>query len=260
MNTDLTDALEAASARYGLPSPIQFVATTNSTNAVLRAAAERGADHGTALVADTQTRGRGRLGRTWQSPPGSNLYLSVVLRPDLPLARVPLVVLAAGVATVTACGAPCRLKWPNDVLDARRRKVAGILAEADSHRGQLDFVVVGVGINVSVAPPEAPDAGCLHEALGRSVDRADLAARLVLGLLHNVDRIAADPSAVLHAWRDWDGTLGRRVRVEGVEGVAVALGPDGALEVRDDAGQSHRILAGDVEMVRISERKPGSGP
>ena len=260
MHTDLSDALEDASARYGLPSPIQFVARTNSTNAVLRAAAERGAEHGTALVADTQSAGRGRLGRPWESPPGSNVYLSVVLRPAIPVARLPLVVLAAGVATVSACGPPCRLKWPNDVFDSAGGKVAGILAEAELDGGRIDFVVVGVGINVGVAPPEAPRASCLEQVLGRAVDRADLAARVVHNLLRAVADVGHNPAAILRAWRDWDGTLGRRVRVGKIEGVAVALGPDGALEVRDDAGVSHRIMAGDVEMVRISTRKPGSGP
>jgi BirA family biotin operon repressor/biotin-[acetyl-CoA-carboxylase] ligase len=257
---DLTDDLEDASARYGLPHPIQFVARTESTNSLLRAAADRGALHGTALVADAQTAGRGRLGRTWVSPAGANLYLSVVLRPELPLARVALVVLAAGVATVESCGAPCRLKWPNDVLDPGGRKIAGILAEAESSRGRLEFVVVGVGINVTVAPPEAPLAGTLEGALGRAVDRADLAARLVFSLLRRVEQVREDPAGLLQAWRNWDGTIGRRVRVGAVEGTAVGIGPDGALEVRDDAGHPHRILAGDVEMIRISDRKPGSGP
>lgn len=243
------EVLQSASAARGLPIPVGFVAECGSTNAELRRIAEAGALHGTALVAGRQTAGRGRLGRTWVAPEGASLALSIVLRPELPLARLPLVVLAAGVATVQACGAPCRLKWPNDVLGPDGRKVAGILAEAEARKGRVDFLVVGIGINVSAAPPDLP-ATHLAE-LGAPPALADLAVDVVARLLALVARVGDDPASVLDAWRRWDGTVGRRVRVGEVEGEAVGIGPDGALEVRDAAGRSHRILAGDVEMVRV---------
>jgi len=245
------DALIAASRARGLSPAIGFVREVASTNSALHEAGLRGAAHGTALVAGRQTAGKGRLGRTWLAPEDHALALSVVLRPDLPVSRLPLVVLAAGVAVVRACGRTCRLKWPNDVLSVDGRKVAGILAEAELSKGRLDFVVVGVGINVGGAPDGPFAAASLAELLGEPPARAVLAAEIVAGMRDQVSRIARDPASILEAWRTWDGTVGRRVRVEGVEGVATGIGPDGALEIRDDAGKAHRILAGDVEMVRV---------
>lgn len=245
------EALAAASDAAGLDRPIGFVVETGSTNADLRQAAERGAAHGTALAAGRQIAGRGRLGRVWHAPEGASLALSVVLRPPLPVARLPLVVLGAGVATVAACGVPCRLKWPNDVLGPDGRKIAGLLAEAELRGAALDFLVLGVGINVGAAPPDLP-ATCLEDLRGTPVDGAALAANVVAGVLRWTARAASDPASILAAWRRWSATLGRRVRVGDVEGTAVGLGPDGALEVRDDAGRTHRIRAGDVEMVRVS--------
>ncbi|MFT7520842.1 MAG: BirA family biotin operon repressor/biotin-[acetyl-CoA-carboxylase] ligase, partial [Kiritimatiellia bacterium] len=140
-------AFAAASARAGLVVPISWVERTVSTNAVLKEAVVHGVPHGTALVAGAQLGGRGRLGRTWGSPEG-NLYLSVVLRPALPLAQVSLVCLATAVAVIDVFGADrLRIKWPNDVLSLSDHKVAGILAEAEVRGGVLDAVVVGVGIN-----------------------------------------------------------------------------------------------------------------
>jgi len=249
---DLSEqALIAASEAEGLVPAIGFVDAIASTNTALHQAGLKGAVLGTALVAGRQTAGKGRLGRVWQAPPDHALALSVLLRPDLPVGKLPRVVLAAGVATVQACGRPCRLKWPNDVLSVDGRKVAGILAEAELSRGRLDFVVVGIGVNVGGAPDGPFAAASLAELLGHTPDRARLAARIVAGLRQRVEQAVHDPARVLEAWRAWDGTIGRRVRVEGVEGQAVGIGPDGALEVRDDAGRHHRILAGDVQMVRI---------
>lgn len=250
MRDEMTEeALRAAAASIGVPAPI-FLPEVGSTNAELRALAAD-SPSGTWVVAGHQTAGRGRRGRSWLALSEGALALSILLRPSLPLARLPLVVLAAGVATAEACGPAFRLKWPNDLLDLEGRKIAGILAEAELlPGGGLDWVIIGIGINVGIAPTGPFRAGCLADVLGEAPDRASLAADLVGRVIAEVERGSRDPAAVLEAWRRVDGTLGRRVRVEGVDGVAVGLGPDGSLEIEDDAGRTHRILAGDVEMVR----------
>lgn len=246
------DRLRAASEAIGLTPSVGFIDEVDSTNRALHQAGLLGAQDGTALVAGVQTAGKGRLGRSWLAPPDTALALSILLRPDLPLRKLPLVVLGAGVATAEACGRPCRLKWPNDVLDVEGRKIAGILAEAEAQKGRVDFVVVGIGVNVGGSPDGPFDASSLAEVQGAAPDRAELAARIVAGVRAWTRRVGEDPAAVLEAWRQWDGTVGRRVRVEGVEGIATGVGPSGALLVEDEAGREHRVLAGDVEMVRIA--------
>jgi len=179
------------------------------------------------VVADHQTAGRGRLGRTWETPPGTALLASFVM-PARPLAS-----LAAGVAAAHACGPASRLKWPNDVL-LGGAKLAGILAEV---RG--DRVIVGVGVNLTWAPPGAA-------MLGAGVDRASLLDRMVVEL----ERWFAAPDVeVLAAWRERADTLGRTVRVElpgeTFEGLAEDIADDGSLVVSGRA-----FAAGDVIHLR----------
>ncbi len=226
--------------------PLEIVAVTGSTNADLRE--REHAPHGTALLADRQTAGKGRLGRVWESPPGANIQLSVVLRPALPIARVPMLCLATAVAVAEVCGEIYRIKWPNDVLAPDGRKVAGILAEMETLGGEIDRVIMGVGINVAAAPP-LPTAASLLEIDGLSRDRDELARELVGGILSGTSRVGADPESVLEDWRARSSTIGAAVRVGEVSGVATGIDAEGALWVLDDRGQRHRILAGDVEMI-----------
>lgn len=243
----------AASEAAGLPWPIAWVAETGSTNVDLRALAARGAPHGTALVADAQTAGRGRLGRVWQTPGGS-LALSVILRPLLGVDRLGLVSLAAARVVAEACGPEYRIKWPNDVLGPEGHKVAGILAEIDTEGRRIKWVVVGIGLNVTDVPPDVPNAGAVTSIDGRPRDRAALAASLVRGLLAASARLGTDPDAEVAAWRERSHTIGRRVAVGDVEGEALDVAFDGALLVRDAAGVVHRILAGDVSVAHGDPR------
>lgn len=239
--------LAAWATRLSLPAPIHHVPETGSTNADLAALAADGAPHGTALLADRQTAGRGRMGRTWEAPEGAAVLLSVLLRPDVAPARVPLISLAAAVATADACGPSYRIKWPNDVLAPDGRKVAGILAEMEVRGGRVRHVIVGVGINVGAAPP-LQTATSLAE-WGAPPHRAELAARLVRGVLDQATSVAAHPGSLLDRWRARAHTLGRQVSVAGVTGVAEDIDEDGALVVRDSDGGRRRVLAGDVQMV-----------
>lgn len=203
--------------------------------------AEQGAPEGTAVVADVQTAGRGRAGRPWTSPPGG-LYVSVVLRPAMPLSRWSLVPIAAGVALQDALvpyARGARLKWPNDVL-VGGKKLAGILAEAKAPR----FAVLGIGVNVSSAP--LAEATSLA-ALGASVDPDRFARELLACLETRYAQLeAGDDEGVRGAWEARAGMLGARVKAEGVEGLALRLAEDGGLVVRTDDGIDVEVSAGDV--------------
>lgn len=207
------------------------LAVTPSTQAVAR-----GLPPWTVVVADHQTAGRGRLDRRWEAPAGTALLASFVVPAH------PLPTFAAGVGAAEACGPGVRLKWPNDLL-LDGRKLAGILAEA--HR---DRVVIGIGINLTAAPPGAARLG--------PVDRDALLAAIGERLQH---WLGAAPADLLDAWRARADTLGRRVRVdlggEVLEGVAEDITAGGALVV---AGRE--VAAGDVVHLRPAPEPPPSPP
>lgn len=224
------------------------LAEAGSTNDEARQLALAGAPHGTAVAADRQLRGRGRLGRSWIATEGS-VALSIVVRPRLPAERVPLLCLAAAVATARCCGPEWRIRWPNDVVGpGGEGKVAGILAEAEWSAGALAFVVLGIGVNVEAAP-DGVGAAALAD-LGVPPGRTELVDALVGETLSQVDRLVRDgPGPVLDDWRARAVTLGRQVRVGDVAGTAVDVDDTGALLVLDPQGVRRRILAGDVVMV-----------
>lgn len=215
-------------------SRVVWLASAGSTNTEALEQARLGVPHGWAVAARTQSGGRGRLGRVWEARPG-NLYLSVVLRPDVPPDRLPWMTLGAGVVIAETLGPPFAVKWPNDVLDDQGRKVAGVLAEAEWTDGRLDALVVGIGVNLVDAPP-----GATHLAEhGRTVSREELAETVCRGLA------SLDPATVPSRWADRSCTLGRRVRIGEVEGRAVALDDDGALLVATRSGRQ-RVVTGDL--------------
>jgi BirA family biotin operon repressor/biotin-[acetyl-CoA-carboxylase] ligase len=255
------DALDAAVVQprlvtHWLGRAWRHLPTTGSTNDEAAAWARAGAPAGAVVVADAQTRGRGRLGRRWHSPPGASLYFSVVLRPPLPPHRVPPLTLAAGVAVaeaLTALDITPQLKWPNDVL-LDGKKVAGILTEMSSDLDRVHHVVVGIGVNLNTRDfPEELAAIATSAALvrGLPVVRADFAAALCARLEHWVDRFVAEgASVVATAWKQHARIFGRRVRVTAgrdvIEGVAEDLDDDGALRLRLDDGRTTRVIAGEV--------------
>jgi BirA family transcriptional regulator, biotin operon repressor / biotin---[acetyl-CoA-carboxylase] ligase len=245
----------------------------DSTNRYLLDQARAGAPAGVVAVADHQSAGRGRLSRRWEAPPGSNLLMSVLLRPSLApgqrhLASV-VVALAAADAVLATIGAELGIKWPNDLQAPDGRKVAGVLAEADLV-GAIGSgpapVVVGIGINVNWPagdrdlPPElAGAATSLRQLLDRQVDRAALLDAVLGALAPRVDALESSAGRDGQA-TDFAGrctTLGTQVRVEmagsAFEGVATQLTADGHLIV-DDHGVARTVVAGDVIHLR-----PGGG-
>ena len=244
----------------GLWRSVEVVEEVGSTNAELARAASEDAPEGTVLVAEHQAAGRGRLDRTWISPPRAGITVSFLLRPDVPAARrgwLPLltgVALAESVAEIT--GVLPSLKWPNDLLARDGRKLAGILAESDA----ATAVVVGVGLNVSTTAEELPDTGTsLSRVTGATVDRAPV----LLGFLRAVERRyrrwtehLGDPvaSGLAQDYLAWSSTVGATVAVDlpdgsTLEGVAEAVDWDGRLVVVTAQGRTE-LATGDVRHVR----------
>jgi len=235
--------------RSGTPwSDPVVLGVTDSTNRVAMEMAENGAPHGTVVVADAQTAGRGRMGRRWVSPAGKNLYVSLLLRPSVPAADAPRLALVAGVAladTVEAMGVTASLKWPND-LYCGGRKAAGILAEMASDPGGVRHVVIGVGLNVNMEeadfPPDLRDAATsLRIRAGRAFRRVDVLARLLDAFgTRYAGFIGGGFSTLRDGWDRRDFLRGRRVllRRQGGEGWGTADGLDaaGALRFLPDGG------------------------
>ena len=246
----------------------------SSTNSEAMELAQRGAEDGTVVAAESQTAGRGRHARTWFSPPGLNLYCSIIIRGQghgLSLAEwlswVPLTTaLAVAEAVRTVAATSLALKWPNDLL-LDERKVGGILCESSLTNPDTPVVVIGIGLNVNVPPDMFPDelrtiATSLFESTHRLVDRNRLLAQLLLELEQSIDELGSHgQSRLLQAYQHRCTTLGRQVRVilgadEELVGTAVAITADGTLQIRpsaDAAGTEPSLIdvrAGDVIHVR----------
>ena len=227
------------------------LAECGSTNDEAARLARAGARHGTIVIAKTQRAGRGRDGHAWASPQGG-LYLSAVLRPPLPLADVPAMTLAIGIAVcdaVRAAGAPAVLKWPNDLLVAGK-KLAGVLVEAQSQGTKLEAVIVGIGVNLAGALPGELPAVTLEAASGCPIDRDAFVARLLAHVERWVDRyVATGLEAIIPAWQDRMAIgLSARATIDGASltGEMAGLDLDGALLLRDRSGRLHRVRSGDV--------------
>lgn len=236
-----------------------------STNDEALRLGRAGAPHGTVITAEAQERGRGRQGRRWHSPPGENLYASVLLRPPLLPAQAPFLTLCAGVALAEAVAAEMRdtaapelaLKWPNDLLLAGR-KLAGILLEMACTGARLDFVVMGIGVNLNGTgfPEELRGrATSLRLALGRRVQPLGFLDRLLAGLEEVYQLYLTDgPARVLGRYADYATFLLRRepmqVRSGGgvLRGVPLGLAEDGALLLCDERSTVHRVLAGEIDL------------
>ncbi len=225
-------------ARFGRPLYVHD--RLPSTNDAARDAAEQGAAEGTAILALEQTAGRGRRGRSWASPPGG-LYLSVVLRPRLPVERWPLIGLGAAVGTASAVetmtGRPIGLKWPNDLMQGDG-KAGGLLLETAG-----TSLVIGIGINANVAVDLLPPG-----AISLGVEVGPLVTATLPILEYQYDLVHGHPDEVRELWRRRSVTLGRTVRViglEAAEGTAEDIDADGALLLRTPSGL-RRILAGDL--------------
>jgi BirA family biotin operon repressor/biotin-[acetyl-CoA-carboxylase] ligase len=256
--------IRLAAAGTGFGRRVYHSFQTGSTMDDAAAHAAAGDPHGTIVVAEEQTAGRGRLGRAWHSEPGAGLYVSLILRPPLPAAAAPMLTLATGLAVADAVeestGRAADIRWPNDVL-LNEKKCAGILLEMTAEPERIKHVILGIGVNVnhSSLPTElAGEAVSLRMACGRALSRGEVLAALLRALDRSLARLLAPDgraATVAEFERRSSFACGRRVTIEedGVEvrGVTAGLDPAGYLLLRRDGG-------GTVEPVYTGRVRPCS--
>jgi len=231
---------------------ISALEVVDSTSSEL---ARTGAPAGAVVVAEAQTAGRGRMGRSWMSPRSGNLYLSVAVEVGGdPALSVPLVPLAAGVSAVDAlgdaAGSRAELKWPNDVL-VNDCKLAGILCEVPRAVRRPALVIAGLGLNtgwLDASDARPAGAACMADLVGSPQPREPVAARWIAGLERLADRISGGRGdEVVAAWLERAEPFGRRVRADGVEGISAGLDERGRLLVLADDGRTVAVAGGIVE-------------
>ena len=230
----------------------------DSTNRVALELAHAGEPEGAVVLAEEQTAGRGRAGRTWHSERAVGIYVTLVLRPKLAPVQAPLLTMMAGLSAYTAIqahsGLVVDLKWPNDLL-IRGKKVGGILTEMHAEPGQVRFVIVGIGLNVNQEkfPSELGSvATSLRIESGRPQSRLELLVRLLREFENDYNRFLTEGSgAVIERFTKVSSyAQGKRVRVsngkDAFTGITAGLGPEGLLQVQRDSGQVATVIAGDV--------------
>ncbi|MFO0737873.1 MAG: biotin--[acetyl-CoA-carboxylase] ligase [Labilithrix sp.] len=248
--------LEAVAARRA--APVHLLASTASTNDDAKAGARAGSPHGSLWIADTQTAGRGRQGRRWESPPGENLLFSLLLRIPCAPARVPPLSLVVGLAVRDAVARALgetgddtvKVKWPNDV-HVRGRKIAGILVESAVAGTRVESLIVGIGINVKTRelPPELASIATSVALEGGAADRAAILLDVLAGLDRDLERAAHTGLGALRARLEaHDALVGKRISSDGLAGIASGIDADGRLLLRGDDGTVHRVASGEVHL------------
>jgi BirA family biotin operon repressor/biotin-[acetyl-CoA-carboxylase] ligase len=237
---------------------IHYFHEVDSTNNVAKKLAEDGAEEGTIVIAETQTRGRGRLGKTWLSPTGG-IWMSIILRPHSPPADAPQLTLMTGVAVAKTlqkeCGLDVGIKWPNDILIGEK-KVCGILTEANAKFNTLDYVVVGIGIDANVDTKVFPsDLRNGATSLKNELNKEIKGVSLVQQFLKNFEEIYGDFTAgkfpeILGEWRRLSKTIGSYVEVRKqlgkiVRGEAIGITNTGALILELDDGNLRKVISGE---------------
>jgi BirA family biotin operon repressor/biotin-[acetyl-CoA-carboxylase] ligase len=242
---------------------VHYFKTLDSTNSKAYQLALNGAEEGEVVISESQEGGRGRLGRQWFSPAFLNLYLSVILRPNILPHQASLITLMAAVATADAIrefsGLLPLIKWPNDIL-LRDRKVAGLLNEIHSEIDRIHFVVLGIGVNLNTdenmfSKEIQATATSLKIEMGHTISRKGFLQSLLRRLERWYSIFLEEGNAViLKAWRDRARVEGRRVKVtsfgETLAGTAIDVDSDGALILQTEDGERKRVVAGDIEYYR----------
>jgi BirA family transcriptional regulator, biotin operon repressor / biotin---[acetyl-CoA-carboxylase] ligase len=241
---------------------IVFYDTVGSTNTVALELAD-GTEEGSVVIADGQKKGRGRLGRSWVSPPGVNIYLSIILRPRLEPEYVTLLTIMSAVACTHALrkttGLAVSVKWPNDLM-VSDRKLGGILTETKVIRKEIVLAVIGIGINVNMASSDFPDyirltATSVKNETSKSIVREPI----VSAILNETDRwykvLQIDQAQeIISEWRRLTSTLGRQVLVttgqDTCTGLAEAIDDRGMLLLRLPSGETKRISSGDLTALK----------
>lgn len=261
------DLLYADDIQFRLPDrrvigrEIRVFSKTTSTSDFVSRLGQNGTPEGIVIFAESQTKGRGRLGRTWVSPARKGLWFSVLLRPQVSFQSATRLTVVAATALARAIqgqtGIVPTIKWPNDIL-IRGRKVSGILTEIDGEVEMVRYAVVGIGINVNILEEEFPEelrhrVTSLQIEAGQPVNRSDLAVAILTELDRDYARVQSGRfEEVADEWRQRCGTLGQQVTVRSgsrtVQGRAESIDSDGALLIRTQHGRLERIVGGDVEL------------
>ncbi|ETT34269.1 MULTISPECIES: biotin--[acetyl-CoA-carboxylase] ligase [Paenibacillus] len=258
------DSIDATGLQLALDTTVfgrkaVLLASTLSTQGDVLKLAEQGQAEGAVVIAEEQTGGRGRFGRQWFSPPGKGIWMSVLLRPDLPLQHTPQLTLLTGVAVcraVRACsGADAGIKWPNDVL-IDGRKVCGILLESTVEDHEVRYCIAGIGVDVNFDPEDYPEdlttiATSLKMETGQSVDRTKLTAAILTELEQLYFLYQKEGFGVISAlWEALSVSMNREITVTNphgvIEGKAIGLDPSGALIVEKHDGEHTLIISGEI--------------
>jgi BirA family biotin operon repressor/biotin-[acetyl-CoA-carboxylase] ligase len=246
------------------PEKIIHYRQLDSTNNALKKLAEKGAPEGTVVLAEEQSQGRGRLGRSWSSPFGKGIYLSILLKPPLAPQETQLLTLLAAVAVAKSIllnlpGLAVGIKWPNDLL-IHNRKVCGILTELKAEADLLHYLVIGIGLNVNTRKEDFPadlQSSATSLFLENNKQLVLRRHKLAASLLREMDSSYLDyfksgPGAVISEWKKYNVTLGKEVTIKTVKenysGFAVDLDVNGALIVEDAKGHKKRFSSGEVSL------------
>ncbi len=249
-------ALEEQLKTRWLGRRLLYYTSLGSTQDVARQEAEQGAPQGTVVLAEEQTAGRGRLGRPWVSPAGSNLYLTLILRPSMRQLRSLGIIapLAIALALEEVTDLSPRIKWPNDVL-VSQRKVAGVLIDSGLAGEEARYALVGLGINVNLDVQAHPDIAATATSLRAEVGHSVAREAVLAACLNRFEALYRGPAqAAFQQWRARLETLGRAVRVTfaggtgAEEGIAEDVATDGSLILRRANGSRLRVVAGEVTL------------
>lgn len=241
---------------------VHFYESVGSTNNTAQALAEKGAPEGTIVIADRQTKGKGRLGRRWFSPAESGIYFSCILRPEILPNEVPKITLVAAVSAVKAIrefsGSKAFIKWPNDIIISDR-KAGGILTELNAETDRVNFLIMGIGINVNTPKKTLPEGGTSIKAESKSSEdfsRLPL-IKILLSFLDKEYAVFKKDgfSPVRNEFKSYSCTLGRDVKIRTsnkrkIFGKAIDVNKNGALVVKLSNGTKEVFLSGDVTLVR----------
>ena len=257
------DELRSYFFRRTIGRRIEFHEEIESTNTEALHLAQQDAPEGTVVIAEAQSSGRGRLDRIWESPPAMNLYLSVILRPDITAVSASLIPLMVGVAVAEVISQYCkgrvRLKWPNDIL-IDGKKICGILTEMRTRADRVAFIIAGIGVNLNMQKLHFPrelreTATSLRIETECEIDRLDFSVRLIETLEHWY-RIFLNGGQdhIRQSWLKYADIIGRRIEVvfksDMQRGTVVGLDENGALLIQGETGVQ-QVLAGDVYIERL---------
>ncbi len=261
--TDFTqETLSARLKRNPFIAEVHYFEAVGSTNTIACQLALAGAREGEVVVADAQTKGKGRLDRVWQSPPGINLYTSMILRPRIEPATAPQITLMAGVAVAElfsgCCTGGVSVKWPNDVL-LKGRKACGILTEMKASAGRVDFIILGMGLNINMNPEDFDPtlraaATSLKIETGKVYDRLEMISTL-FDLIEKWYRVFLRTGfpGLRETWLGYADILGKRIKVvykdEFQTGIVTGIDDDGTIRMQGEDGAGHRVIAGDVHIL-----------